>query len=154
MYASYVPFQRSQHREQSRRRADRKKKQEYDYLGLILINMYKDFNKSRTQAYWPALPPLCKVWPLFYNHQQLVRHLKSHAVWLARIACRDDQLAGPCMVLWEELIIGLLFSFSIVVIISSSRNTMHGPASWSSPHAILASQTAWYLRWRTSCSPF
>ena len=25
--------------------------QEYDYFGLILINMYKDFNKSRTQAY-------------------------------------------------------------------------------------------------------
>ena len=45
----------------------------------------------------------------FDLNQQLVRHLKSHAVWLGRIARRDDQLAGPCMVLWEELKTGLLF---------------------------------------------
>ena len=46
----------------------------------------------------------------FDLNQQLVRHLKSHAVWLGRIARRDDQLAGPCMVLWEELKTGLFLS--------------------------------------------
>ena len=30
--------------------------------------------------------------------QELVWYLKSHAVWLARCACEDDQLVGPCMV--------------------------------------------------------
>ena len=29
----------------------------------------------------------------------------------------DDQLAGPCMVLWEELITGLLLSSSVVVVV-------------------------------------
>ena len=40
--------------------------------------------------------------------QQLVRHLKSHASVLARIACEDDQLAGLCMVVWEELISAII----------------------------------------------
>ena len=53
----------------------------------------------------------------YFIVQQLVWYLKSHAVWLARIACEDDGLPGPCMVLWEELITGLLFSSSVVVIV-------------------------------------
>ena len=32
------------------------------------------------------------------NQQQLVCYLESHAIWLARICLRCDQLAGPCMV--------------------------------------------------------
>ena len=33
---------------------------------------------------------------IFFDHQQLVCLLKSHAVWLTRICLRCDQLSGPC----------------------------------------------------------
>ena len=36
---------------------------------------------------------------------------------LAGQVCMRDQLAGPCMVGWEELITGLLLSSSVVVIV-------------------------------------
>ena len=39
-------------------------------------------------------------------------------------------------------------------VLSSSHNTMHGPASWSSSHANLASPDAWDLRYHTSCCIF
>ena len=39
----------------------------------------------------------------FTLNQQLVWYLKFHASGPARFACEDDQLLGPCMVLWEEL---------------------------------------------------
>ena len=38
---------------------------------------------------------------------------------MGEIACEDDGLAGPCMVLWEELKTSLLLSFSVVVIVES-----------------------------------
>ena len=40
---------------------------------------------------------------------------------------------------------------SILITTSTSNKTMHGPSSWSSSHAILASETAWDFNYHTSC---
>ena len=56
--------------------------------------------------------------------EQLVRYLKSHAVWLGRIAQDDDRLAGPCMVVWDELKTCLFLSFSVVVVVFVLRGNL------------------------------
>ena len=50
----------------------------------------------------------CNIWQWWWwveKQQQLVCLLKSHAVWLARICLRCDQLAGLCMVLLECMVV-------------------------------------------------